>query len=351
VLAGLGGLAITVNDPLEVHGSWIFDTSLSSYVLIASRVEKLTVAPTLVQLSGVVQAINGNVLQLNSAQGLLVQSDALPAGLAVGHMVRVWATQAAWTASLYMPLMASRVVDSTITADHLAGQNLRLSGPVANYNATSRTLELQGTTVQLGPQVMLDVQALASGAFVSLDVQRSGSNLVASSGALRGNVGTVLDLGQSIVLKAITSGIDWTSDPVQLNLRGVAVTAAASAVSSVCRQAGVGSDVLVEVVGRISQTTNAVVASQVICTLNGNQGGFAPGTIFVRVGVVSQMNLMTHTFNLQTAQGNVSVQWDMQTFFDKEFNMRPDSLTGQSVEVEGVNQTGFLRARTVKRSR
>jgi hypothetical protein len=354
VLAGLGNAAIDVGDPLEVHGTWVFDSQLASYVLIASRVEKLAAAPALLQLSGVVQTMSGKVMRLNSVQGPLVQADVLPAGLAVGHLVRIWATQAAWSASTTTPsltLVASRIADSTLTADLVADQTAVLSGPVANYNAALRTVELQGTTVQLGPQLLINEQDLLRGAFVSLSVQRSGANLVAQSASQRGNAGTATDLGQSIAVKAITNGIDWSADPVQFSLRGVPVSAAATTLSGTCRQATNGVDLLVDVIGRVSKTSNVVVASQVNCSLPGGSGNnFPPGTITVRTGLVTQINLMMHTLVLQTLQGNVTVQWDPQTFFAPEFNMRPESLTGQSVEVEGVNQTGLLRARTVRRS-
>ncbi len=352
VVAGFNGAGIAVGDSLEVHGTWVLDKPLGSYVLIASRVEKLTSVPALLQLSGVVQALTGNVLRLNATLGVAVQGLSLPPGLVIGHSVRVWATPAAWNASLFTPLQASRIIDSTLTVAQIADKTLRLSGPVASYNAASRTVELQGMTVQLSPQLQLDEVALARGAFVSLAVQRSGAGLLASSGAQRGIAGTAADLGQSAAVKAVTNGIDWTGDTVQLNLRGVFVTAAAATISPICRQAVAGMDVLVEVTGLMSNASNTVQARQITCTLMGNQSNAAaPGTIIVRAGLVNQLNLMAGTFNLHTLQGNVTVQWDMQTFFDKEFNMRPDSLTGKSVEVEGVNQTGFLRARTVRRGR
>jgi hypothetical protein len=351
VLSGLGNVRIAAGDPLEVHGTWIFDSQLASYILIASRVEKLAAVPALLQLSGVVQSISGKVVRLNSAQGPLVQADALPAGLVVGHLVRVWASQAAWNASTFTPLVASRMVDSTLTADQVANQTAVLSGTVANYNAALRTVEIQGTTVQLGPQLTLNEPALMRGAFVSLSVQRSGTNLVAQSATQRGNAGGTTDLGQSIAVKAITNSIDWSFDPVLFSLRGVSVSAAASTLSSSCLQSVKGVDLLVDVVGRFSNVTHGVVASQVNCSLLGGTGNnVPPGLITVRSGLVTQVNPMMHTLVLQTLQGNVSVQWDMQTFFAPEFNMHPESLTGQSVEVEGVNQTGFLRARTVRRS-
>ena len=163
-------------------------------------------------------------------------------------------------------LQASRVVDGTLTADLLADQTLRLSGMVANYNAVSRTVEVQGTQIQLDPKLQLDERALARGAFVSLAVQRSNGLLVASSGTQRGTVGTASDLGQSVTLKAITNSMDGSSDPVLFTLRGVSVTAAASTLSASCRQTSPKTDLMVEVTGRWSQAANTVLANEVLCT-------------------------------------------------------------------------------------
>ena len=349
VLAGFGGAGIAAGDLLEIHGSWVLDNQLAGYVLIASRIEKLSVQPALLQLSGVVQAITGSSLLLNSATGLVIQTASLPTGVVVGHLVRVWLTPTAWHAMSSNTLQASRVVDGTLTAELLADKTLRLSGMVANYNAALRTVEVQGTQIQLDPKLQLDEQALARGAFVSLAIQRSGGILVASGGTQRGAVGTPSDLGQSVTLKAITNGIDWSSDPVSLTLRGVSVTAAASTLSASCRQANPNIDLMVEVTGRWSQIASTVLASQVQCTPTASMGqGAASHATTMRSGIVSKLNLSAHTFSLQTAQGVVAVLWDAQTFFSDEFNRYPESLTGQRVEVEGVNQTGMLRARTIK---
>ena len=93
--AGFSAASPALGDELEVHGSWVYDKATASYVLSASRVEKLTSAPDPVQLSGLVQSIAGSTLRLNSADGISLQTSSMPAGLAVGRLVRVWASRAA----------------------------------------------------------------------------------------------------------------------------------------------------------------------------------------------------------------------------------------------------------------
>lgn len=347
VLAGFGAAMPALGDELEVHGAWIYDSSSAGYVLAASRVEKLATAPDPVQLSGIVQSISGLTLRINSALGTAIQAGSLPPGLSAGRMVRVWVSRSAYVAGAGKTMFASRLEDSTLGAADLAEQSLRLGGPVAQYNVASRTLELQGVKVQLPAGLQVDEAALSKGDFVALEVKRSGGALVATSLTLRAGAGGVSDLGQSVVLKAVTSGIDWSATPVRFSLRDVDVRASQLVVDVSCRQASANADLLIEVKGRLALATDTVVATEVHCTLMGN-GSSAGGATVSRIGSVSQINLLAKSFLLQTASGSITVKWDSQTYLPAEFTKHPESLTGQRVEVEGVNQTGSLRARKIK---
>jgi hypothetical protein len=246
-------------------------------------------------------------------------------------------------------LQASRVLDSTLTAPDLAQQTLHLGGQIGRYNAATGVLQIQGMAVQVPTSIQSSMAAwLLTGNFVGIDVNRVGTSLVVSALTPRGSIGGVNDMGQSVALKAIASGIDWSAMPVVLfKLRGVDVRAPQPAVAASCRQAVAGADLLVEVKGRLVATGNLVLASEVRCSAMGTNTG---NLILGRIGSVKLLDLTGKKFTLQTAQGDVPVQWDAQTFFPMEFVKHPESLTGQSVEVEGVSQTGVLRARKVKRS-
>lgn len=343
VQAGFSAAKPALGDELEVHGTWVYDNATASYVLSASRVEKLASAPDPVQLSGLVQSIAGTTLRLNSAAGISIQTASMPAGLAVGRLVRVWASRSALTAGAGKTLLASRMVDSTLSASEVADQSLRLGGPVAQYNAATRTLEVQGVKVQLPVGMQVDETALSRGDFVALEVKRSGGALVAATLNLRG---AAADLGQSVSLRAVSSGIDWKATPVRFTLRDVSVIASQLVVDATCRQASFEADLLVEVKGRLAAATDTVVATELRCTLLGNNN--TSGATVSPVGIVSQLNLQARSFVLQTARGPIPVQWDAQTYLSTELTKHPESLTGQSVEVEGVYQTGVLRARKIK---
>ena len=120
-------------------------------------------------------------------------------------------------------------------------------------------------------------------------------------------------------------------------------------VDATCRQAGTEVDLLIEVKGRLATATDTVVATELRCTPLGNNTN-GNGSTVSRSGSVSQLNLKARNFVLQTARDPITVQWDAQTYLPIEFTKHPESLTGQSVEVEGVYQTGVLRARKIKRS-
>jgi hypothetical protein len=307
-----------------------------------------------VVLSGVVQSAGSGVLQLNSATGLTVTTATLPATVGAGSLVRVWATRAAWMAHTANPtgaLPASRVVDMTLKAGDLADQALTLAGPVGRYDPATRTVEIQGTRVALPSGVQLDPAQLVPGQFLSLQVQRVGASLVASVAKPRGSAGSANDLGQSIVLKAIASGIDWSAGTVRFALRGVAVEVPPGVVRTGCTgMAGMNRDLLVLVTGHANPGSDVVTATAIVCSTPAAVPDPMAPVIADRLGTVTQLNLATSTFVLHTAQGDVTVQWDAQTFFPNEFSKHPERLSGQSVAVEGVVLTGILRARKVTRS-
>ncbi len=272
----LGGYAsasaIASGDPVEVFGAWAWDSRKSAQVLVATRIAQLTAAPALLQLGGVVQGLDSSTgsFRLNAASGTLVQSSALPSDLANGQVVQVWATAAAAASS---PVVASRVARAELgvaeVGDAASGQSLRLGGLASQFDASSRTLVVQGTTVQLASSLVLDtatMAALARGEFVSLQVQRVGSTLVASTAQLRNGSAPNGDLGGTTVLIGTTSGIDWSASSLHFSLRGVDVQATASVVDSSCRSLASSARVSVRVQGSVRAPGQPVTASQVVCS-------------------------------------------------------------------------------------
>nr|WP_315247281.1 hypothetical protein [uncultured Albidiferax sp.] len=342
VLAGYSSTnAIANSDPVEVFGAWVWDGSKSAYVLVATRIEKLATMPDPVQLGGVVQALSASGFRLNAASGTLVQSSALPTGLANGQVVQVWTGSIA--TSISSPVIASRVLRSeTSVADLGSQQSLRLGGLATQYDAATRTVVVQGTLVQLAPGVVVDTAALARGEFVSLQVQRVGDSLVASTANVRSGTaghGDPGDLGRTTVLLGVTSGIDWTASSVRFILRGVDVQAAAVTIASSCRSVPLASDVSVRVEGQAQAPGQPVTATQVTCSL-----AVAADAVVQRQGSVRSVNTTTRSLVLRTSQGDIPASWDSKTYFAQS----PETLVGIPVQAEGLLSGSTLQLRTVR---
>ena len=333
--------AIASGDEVEVHGAWAFDASRASYVLVASRVEKLAVAADPVLYSGVLVSVSGNRVRLNANGGTQLLSSSLPAGTAAGQLVRAWAARASFALD---PVPVARLVLASLGSRDLAGQaKVLLSGLASHYDGLNRTVEVQGTKVQLAANLQVDEGALQRGEFVSLTLSGSGASVVATALSLRSSGGGP-DLGRTVEVAGVTSGIDWTPAVVRFSLRGVPISAAQGVIANGCRLTAANADVLVAVQGQVQAGAQLLNATRVQCA---GVSGSDSETV-ERSGVVTQVNLVTRTLTLLTSRGSVAIVWDAQTYFSMGFLQHPESLLGQSVEVEGVNQSGMLRARKIK---
>ncbi|MCX7278554.1 MAG: hypothetical protein NTZ15_14705 [Burkholderiales bacterium] len=316
---------IAVGDTVDVYGCWVWDSGSASYVLVATRLAKQSSAPSVVQLGGVVQALSGTSFRLNSATGTLVQSSSLPGDLANGQVVQVWATA---TSLASVPVPATRVLRSESNVLDLAsGQSLRLSGLATEYNASARTVVVQGALVQLPSSLVVDTSALAQGQFVSMDVQRVGSTLVASAVSTRTGSGGHDDQGAVTVLMGVTSGIDWTPSTVLFSLRGVRVQAAASVIDNNCRSVALTAQVSLSVEGRLQAPGQPLMASKVTCSTS------VPANAVVDTrGQVLSVQTAASSLVLSTNMGNVNATWDSNTYFSQS----PATLVGKQVEVQAL---------------
>ena len=331
VLDGYAAAAeIAAGDDVEVHGAWVFDAVAATNVLVATRIEKLAEAADPVQLGGVAVAIDGATLRLNSASGTQIAA-ALPA-LAVGDVVRVWAARSALAAA---PVQAMRVAGNPISVADLAGNaSVSLSGLASNFDAAARTLDVQGVRVRVPEGVAMDAAALARGEFVTVRMS-GGMGMVASAVTLRsGQAGA--DLGRTVQVNGVTSGIDWSAASVAFNLRAAAIEADAAVIADSCRVVGPLANVYVQVRGTLAQSGAVVTAAAVSCMQS------LPGTVMASYrGMLTAVNPAAQTLSLTTGMPGMpgmaghalNATWDARTYFEKH----PASLPiGLRVEVEGV---------------
>ncbi len=348
VLAGVASVsALAVGDVVEVHGSWQRDAATARYQLVATRLEKIaaTAAATdsIRLLSGVVHGLSstsaGMVWHLNAADGVavLTTSASAPAGLANGSLVRVWLTTAALASQ---PLPALRTALADLATATTTDADIRFSAQAASYNATTRTLEVQGVKLSLPSGLVLDEDALGKGGYVTVSLSRKGGQLqVVNASAQAG--GTALS--REIELKGVLSGIDFSISPVVFDMRGTTVQAARSVLDADCLLAGTG-DVYMQVQGRMPAGSTTLQASRVQCKAQ------APNAdaVVEREGTVLSVNTAQRSLVLRLGTGakatTLTAVWDTNSYFQQS----PDKLPGLTVEIEGVQNGSQLRIRRVR---
>lgn len=332
-----GAAAIAAGDEVEVHGAWVYDSTRAEHVLAASRIEKLAAEADPVLLGGVVTAIDGKVLRLNSASGTQVSASTLPT-LAVGEVVRAWVSRASLAVS---PVPALRVASLNAAADLASGDTVSLSGPASEFDPATGTVVVQGVKVKLPDGAALDNAALARGGFVTLQLSSAGSTVTASEVSQRS---ASIDLGRTVEVKGVTCGVDWTAATVNFVLRNTPIQAAASAIDASCKAVSTSTDVLVDVRGGLAGTGAVVSATQVSCSTS-----FSSTSTADYVGTLVALDVTGRSLTLQVRATGVTLKasWDERTYFKQ----RPDSLPlGLTVEVEGVMDkgSGTLRLSKVK---
>ncbi len=330
--------AILAADEVEVHGNWALDSTLNAWVLVATRLEKLSAPGVSVLVSGIVHSLpSSTTVQINAFDGSLLQTNSLPTNLKTGQLVSAWIARTNWGPS---PLIATRVAVQGIASLSNAGDNLRVSGLASDYDAATHTVSIQGVRVSLPVGSGADQAALSSGALVRVD-GKGGSFSVQASNASAAQVkpGSATPL---IELKGVLNGINWNASTVSFSLRDTVVNATNAVIDKSCRQASAASSIYVEVEGRFALPDSALQATSVKC--NSSTPG---GATMRRSGTL--VSVSNTTLSLQLSSGTEQMLVDANTYFEQP----SASLIDQPVDVEGVLITGgsMLRAKAVKRAR
>jgi hypothetical protein len=355
VLDGITSSAgISAGDELEVHGSWVFDSARSAYVLVATRIEK-TAATDRVLLSGVVSTAASSAspaLRINSASGLRVQG--IDAAIqqtiyaaSTDQLLRIWAARANALAAVQSgsPVAATRVQNDSAANLALGTQTLRVSGVAGRYDPVARTVEVQGN-IDMQPGSSSGNASGNTASSVSVRSTATGTNTGTSTGSGSSTVtSTSAALGTAVQIKGVTSGINWGAAVVNFKLRGTSVRASTSAIDSACRSIAAGSDMQVELTGTWLANDALVLASSVRCTAVATN---APGSnTLERSGLLKSFSATAQTLVLTTAQGDFSLVWDANSYFEAPLQ----NLLGLRVEVQAevLKSSGQLRLRSLKR--
>jgi hypothetical protein len=291
ILSGYASSAlIDTTDDVEVHGSWVYDKGKSSYVLWATRLEKLPAGLDPVQVGGVVQGLGTSTFKLSSMSSVSMRPARWSTDLANGQVVRVWTTRAALAQSAQKPppdVDALRVERVTPTVSEVAAlKNVRVSGLAGNYDPVTSTVEVQGLRVQvpfgvpsgLGSALAIGpVDPLGSalsigpteptsplvGQFVGVDLAPKSDGVVVLSASGRTADGS--SLGGTVDISGSVSGVDWTAAIVSFTLRGVDVQAPRAVIEASCPVSANQSQIRVRVLGRLTSGAGVLAATRLTC--------------------------------------------------------------------------------------
>ena len=165
---------IAAADLVEVHGSPVYSAARAAYEIQATRIEKqsaisaVRVMGKLASLDTTAKTFGINGLVVNYASATIAPASAT---LANDQAVTVWgAPNSLVTASGQLTLTAKRVrVMNTSVNNPGTTELTQLGGLVSAFNATAKTLEIQGVKVDLSNASVTPTGAtLANGSYVQI---------------------------------------------------------------------------------------------------------------------------------------------------------------------------------------
>jgi hypothetical protein len=248
--------AISPGDIVEVHGTPV--PTGASYVLQASRIEKLTALPAgLVRVQNVVQQFNAaaRTMRLGDITVSTAAASVLPTGatIANGRTVTVWARPPAGAGTI---LAADFVRVRDLSANTKPSD---LSGTVTSLDAAARTFDLAGVRVNAATAIVVPANlALANGNFVVVRGSfRSDGSLIATQVRIR-RKGTTPGFDYEVSLTGPISDFVSLAD---FRVRGVRVDA-----SGATQRACAGNNVIIGN-GLNVEIGGAIVGDKVVADL------------------------------------------------------------------------------------
>jgi Domain of unknown function (DUF5666) len=332
----LGGYSnvsgVRAGDAVEMHGVLVLYAG--AYQIQATRIDKLATAPAFLRVTGIVSSANG--AETLAMGALTVATDGaivLPTGtvLTNGQVVTVLALP-----GTLRPVTGStwRLQAAQIRVREFQAGNTddAVSGTVSNLDSASKTLLLGGLRVDYSSSAVTPAGVrLASGQYVLA----RGS--VRPDGSLAATSLTIRDAGSDTEaeLRGNVAGFDLASG--FFSVRDVLVDPSVAMVQG-CPVTGLADGLYVEIEGRLDST--GVVARTIQCEDE-------PGDAEVeREGVAGTVDIEGMTFSLASESGAaIGVKWTSNTYFG---GVKPATLSGKLVEVEGSLVGGVLQATKVK---
>ncbi|MEP7300276.1 MAG: DUF5666 domain-containing protein [Caldimonas sp.] len=325
---------LRAGDSVEVHGVLVQEGA--SYLVQATRVDKLATAPAYLSVSGIVTGLAGgsNPAFALAALGVdAIGASLVPAGsvLVNGQAVTLLAVPATLLAT---GAGAPRLRAAQIRVRSLQAHALDdyISGTVSQLDTTARTLMLGALRVNYSSAAVSPATpAIANGQYVQVRGAIAGDgSLTASSIAIRDD-----DAQDEAELHGNISAYDAATS--RFTVRDVVVDASGASLQG-CPATGLANGLYVEVAGSLA--SSGVAAKTVQC-----ENEPSDGTV-EREGIAGAVDLAAMRFALTTERGTVvSVAWTASTYFG---GASPQTLSGSKVDVQGSLVNGVLVASKVK---
>jgi hypothetical protein len=294
---------VAANDLVQVHGNAVYNSTTKVYELQATRIEA--------QVLGTAPLVMGAVTALDATaktfkiNGLLVNYSAatvvpVAATLANDQPVVVWGKAGSLSNASGTPtLTASRVRLTRANAAGTAAPGLtQLSGLVSKYDATAKTLEIQGVTVNVANATVTPASStLANSNFVDIKGSFGADGAVTATEVRIRQQSTLADTARINLGGVISSFVDSSSYVV----RGIPVDASTATVAPTCTGVTFADGVYVNVVAKAQAGTAVVLATNVSC--------LPPPPFAMRdlLGAASAVDQTAKTFTL-TLSNNSSVK-------------------------------------------
>ena len=323
---------LRAGDSIEVHGLLVRQSDSS--LIQATRIDKLAAAPDYLRVTGIVSKLSNSGAVTLVLGGLTVDATGatvLPATTALANGQTV--TVLALPGSLAQPSADTwRLQAAQIRIRELRGEGLddSVSGSVSNLDALAKTFTLGSLRVNYSTVTPVTT-TLANGQYVLV------RGRVGADGVLAALSLTIRDAGadDEAELRGNISAYDPATG--RFSVRDVMVDAS-GAIPQGCPPTGLANGLYVEVEGSVS--SSGVVASKVQCE---NEPS---GASVEREGVAAAVDIAGMSFSLVPEKGAaVSVRWTSTTYFG---GVKPDTLAGKSVKVEGSLVDGVLIASKIK---
>jgi hypothetical protein len=333
---------IAVTDIVEVHGTFVLDSTVNRYVIQASRVEKLADLPSGMQrIAGVVENYSTSTTPPTFRLGELTvavenTTTVVPANRAIanGQTVIVFSNKQI-TAGPRLAADVIRIKDRTPSSGNA---RVELSGTTSKFNATSPngvTFEINGTPIDArNARVTPANQTLANDLYVIVrGTYATNGVLVAEDVRIRTGGSTTVEIELKGNVTDYVSIADFRVRNVRIDGTGVTLTNCGS---------GLANGVFVELEGRVDPATGKTRATKIECK---NPPGNATLTL---IGTAGDVNQTARTFVLTVSPGQTrTIQWTTTTNFVGQ--LTPQNLPGQRVEVDGIASGQTFTATKIKR--